>query len=258
MSPPRGWLPERFAEMRIALMTLTRLPTGRVGDPVPSMAAAAWAYPLVGLLVGGVGALAYGLAVAAHLPPALAALAALAVGLIVTGAIHEDGLADTADGLGGGHDRARKLAILRDSHVGSYGILALILSLATRGVCIATVDAPVVVICALVALAAASRAAMVVALFAMPAARSDGLGQAASNVGLPRCMVGVAFGLAALVILTAAWPVIAIAMVAAGMLLGWLAWRQIGGQTGDVLGAIQQVTEIAGWVVIVSWSSGFN
>ncbi len=258
MSAPRGWLLERVAEVQIALTTLTRLPAGHVRDPVPNIAATAWAFPLVGLLVGGLCAIGYGLAVAIHLPPALATLAAIATGLVVTGAIHEDGVADTADGLGGGRDRIRKLAIMRDSHVGSYGILALILSLAMRGVCIATVGAPVIIACALIALAAASRAAMVVALFAMPTARSDGLGQAASEVGLPRCAVAVVLGLIALVALTAAWPVVAITMVGAGVVLAWLAWRHIGGQTGDVLGAIQQLTEIAGWAAIVSWSSGIN
>ena len=258
MSAPRGWLLERVAEVQIALMTLTRLPAGRVLDPVPSMAAAAWAFPLVGILVGGLGAIGYALALAANLPPAFAALVAIAIAIIVTGAIHEDGLADMADGLGGGRDRAHKLAIMRDSHVGSYGILALLLALAMRGVCITTVGTPLAVACAMVALAAASRAAMVVALFAMPPARSDGLGQAASEVGLWRCAVAVALGAAMLVGLASAWPLVAIAMIAVGALLAWLAWRHIGGQTGDVLGAIQQVTEIAGWAAILSWSSGIN
>ena len=256
MTAPRSWLPERFAEVQIALMTLTRLPAGRVRDPVPGMAGAAWAFPLIGLVVGAFSAIGYALAHAAHLPPAFAALVAIATGLVITGALHEDGLADTADGLGGGRDRARKLAIMRDSHVGSYGVLALILSIAMRGACIAAIASPFIVACALVALAAASRTAIVIALFAMPAARSDGLGQAAADVDLTRCVTACVLGLGALTALTGAWPIIAIAMTAAGLFIGWIAWRHVGGQTGDVLGAIQQFTEIAGWAVIVSWSSG--
>ncbi|MGI9478169.1 MAG: adenosylcobinamide-GDP ribazoletransferase [Hyphomicrobiaceae bacterium] len=256
MSAGRGWLTARMAEMQIALTTLTRLPAGRISDPAPGMASAVWAFPLVGLLVGGIGALGYTLAYAAHVPPALAGLAALAAGLLATGALHEDGLADTADGLGGGRDRARKLAIMRDSHVGSYGMLALMLSLSTRGICIAAVGSPIAVTCALVAMAAASRTAMVIALFAMPAARSDGLGQAAANVDPARCAIAGVLGLAALTALVSPWPIAALAMTAVGCLAGWMAWRHVGGQTGDVLGAIQQTTEIAGWVVIVSWHTG--
>lgn len=256
MSVLRGALAQRLAEAQIATMTLTRLPAGMVADPAPSSATAAWAFPLVGLVVGGLSALGYAVALALYLPPAIAALVAIAIATIATGAIHEDGLADLADGLGGGRDRAGKLAIMRDSHVGTYGMVALVLSLAIRGVCIAAISTPLAAVCALLALAAASRAAMVVALFAMPPARSDGLGQAAADVDAARCAAAVGFGLAALILLTTFSPAVAVAMLAFGALPAWLAWRQIGGQTGDVLGAVQQLAEIGGWLAVVGLSAG--
>lgn len=254
MTSTRSWPRQRLAELRIAAMTLTRLPVGRVTDPAPGIATAAWAFPLIGLVIGGLSALAYTLAITAQLPPAFAALVALAAGILVTGALHEDGLADTADGLGGGRTRADKLAIMRDSHIGTYGVLALILALALRGVCLATLP-PAIALNALIALAAASRAGMVIALYALPPARTDGLGNAAAAVALVPCLAAVAMALTALVLLTGAWPAIAVAMLAAGALVAWLAWRALGGQTGDILGALQQVTEIAGWTALVLWTT---
>ena len=254
MTAARSWPLERLAELRIAAMTLTRLPVGRVANPAPGIATAAWAFPLIGLVIGCFSALAYSLAVSVQLPPAFAALVALAAGILVTGALHEDGLADTADGLGGGRTRADKLAIMRDSHIGTYGVLALIIALALRGVCLATLP-PAIALNALIALAAASRVGMVVALYALPPARPDGLGNAAAAVAPMPCLAAIAIGLTALVILTSAWPAIAVAMLAAGALLAWLAWRALGGQTGDILGALQQVTEIAGWTALVLWTA---
>lgn len=249
-----NWLFLRLAEAQIALMTLTRVPAGRVADPVPTIAAASWAFPIIGLIVGGFSALGFVLALGVNLPVALAALIAIAVGLIVTGALHEDGLADVSDGFGGGQTTERKLAIMRDSQVGSYGVLALILAIAVRAVCMTEIDNSTIIICALVALSAASRAAIVLVLFVLPPARADGLGQSATSVELVRCIVALVCGLGALIVMTNAWLLVIVAMAVAGMLVAWIAVRQIGGQTGDVLGAVQQVTELAGWIAIVSWS----
>ena len=255
MSPARGWLAERMAEARIAMMTLSRLPAGRAADPAPEMAAASWAFPLVGALIGSIAAAAYAVATAAGLPPVFSALIAVTAGIMATGAIHEDGLADLADGLGGGQSRKRKLEIMRDSHIGVYGVLALLLALAMRVVCITTIAAPMAVAWALIAIAITSRTAIVVALYAMPPARADGLGQSASNVTLVSCAIASTIGIAALALITDAWLALTItlAIAATGAALAWLAWRQIGGQTGDVLGAIQQCTEIAGLAAVVAY-----
>ena len=256
MSNPRQWLDERIGEMRIALLTLTRLPLASVGEPPPTLAASSWAFGLVGGIVGGASALGFGVAVAANLPVVLAGLVAIAIGIVVTGAMHEDGLADLADGFGGGHDPERKLAIMRDSQVGSYGVLALILAIALRALCIGAIEQPMVVVCAMIAIAVASRSAMVVVLYAMPAARGDGLGRLAVGVGGAQVTVALAsaLGIGCVLVAVPVWLACLVAMGIAGVGLSWLALRQIGGQTGDVLGAAQQVTEIAGWIAIVSWT----
>ena len=122
----------RVSEIRLAFSLLTRLPVGQIEGQVPPLAASGWAWPLVGAVVGAIMALAGGVGLWLGLPPVMVAILSLAAGAWVTGAMHEDGLADVADGFGGGRDRARKLEIMRDSRVGSYGVLALILATAFR------------------------------------------------------------------------------------------------------------------------------
>ena len=240
-------LRRRVAEVQVALMLLTRLPAGRLRGDVPGLGAAAWAYPLAGVPVGGIIA---GVMVAgrwAGWTPAVAAGLALGAGLLATGALHEDGLADVADGFGGGQTRAAKLEIMKDSRLGSYGAIALGLGLGLRWLLLAG-QAPG----AVVALAVASRAAMVPVLALLPAARADGLGRAAAGVGAWRVCVALAIGGAALG-LALPWAVaarVAIGMGIAATAVAGVARRQIGGQTGDVLGATQVVAEVAGWLAL--------
>ena len=119
-----------FEDFAIATALLTRLPVGAETPGEPgAIAAAGWAFPLVGAGIGGLAALAFLLALLLGCGIPVAALLALLAGLALTGAFHEDGLADTADGFGGGKDREAKLAIMHDSRQGTFGILALILSL---------------------------------------------------------------------------------------------------------------------------------
>ena len=156
----RGMSPPRADEIRLAFMLLSRLPAGRIDGAAPSMAASSWAWPIVGLAVGAIMALACGIGLWIGVPPLMAALLALAAGALATGAMHEDGLADLADGFGGGRDRARKLEIMRDSRIGSYGVLALILALAFRASGIATLAEAGSATAALIGIAAASRAVL--------------------------------------------------------------------------------------------------
>ena len=252
MSTAHGWMRTRLAEAQVALMLLTRLPAGDVGEGAPGLGAAAWAFPLAGLAVGGivgwlfVGALHWGLR------PTVAAGVAIVAGLIETGGLHEDGLADVADGFGGGQNRPAKLEIMKDSRLGSYGALALIAALGLRWAMLTQVGQVQVII----ALAVASRAAMVPALAAMPAARADGLGRAAMGVGGWRVLVALGLGVVALAL--ALPPLLAVAVAAAMVIavsaLALLAMRQIGGQTGDVLGAMQVLAEIAGWLMLARMS----
>ena len=236
-----------FEEFGVATALLTRLPVGVGPPPAGQIAAAAWAFPLVGV---GIGALAALVLVAAQLlgcGDGPAALLAVIAGMLLTGALHEDGLADTADGFGGGRDREAKLAIMRDSRHGTFGVLALVCSLALRGTALAAIGEAVHAGLALVAAHAVSRALLPAAMRAMAPARADGLGAEAGRPRLAPIAVSLAIGVAiALATLGPGRGVLAIAVSAGAVAAtGMLARCQIGGYTGDVLGAFQQIGEIA-------------
>ena len=250
MTRPVTPFAKRLAQFQVTLMLLTRLPAGRITGDVPTMGSTTWAWPLVGLVTGTLSALAFSIAISVGLPPLIAAILALATGILATGGMHEDGLADLADGFGGGTTRDEKLRIMRDSAIGSYGTMALILCLITRAVAIAShPDAPL----ALIGLAAASRAVLPLALALMPAARANGLGHAATGGAMPPALFAAGFGLACLLPFGPGIALVAaLTIVFAATCLAALALRQIGGQTGDVMGAMQQVAEIAGWVALIA------
>ena len=238
-------LRRRWGEARLAFMLLSRVPMGRLQTP-PPMAAAVWAYPLVGAVVGAASGLVFWLAARAGLPPLAASLLALGASALLTGAMHEDGLADMADGFGGGHTMARKLEIMRDSRIGSYGVVALVMALGLRAACMAALPAPGMV-WRLAAIGALSRAVLPVVMLVLPPARADGLGQAA---GGDLAVAPVLAGLALAVLLF--WPFLSVfaVMVLAVAGVSALAKRQVGGFTGDVLGAGQVLAETAGLCVL--------
>jgi adenosylcobinamide-GDP ribazoletransferase len=225
----------------------TRLPADPRARGGWRLADSAWAFPLVGGGIGAVAALAFFLAQLLGLRDLPAALLSVLAGIAVTGALHEDGLADTADGFLGGHDREAKLVIMRDSRQGTFGVLAIVLSISLRAAALAAIGDAIHAALALVAAHAVSRAALPAVMRAMAPARTDGLG---ATAGTPRsanataaAAIGVVIGLAAL------GPVRgAIGIGLSGIILvvmAGLAHRQIGGYTGDVLGAFQQIGEIA-------------
>lgn len=234
----------RLAEAQTALMLLTRLPAGRLRD-VPPMGAAVWAYPLAGVAMGAL--MAAALWVTAGLPPLAGALIAVAVGMVATGALHEDGLADLADSFGG-QTRERRLEIMKDSRVGSFGVLALIVAVGLKVVLIADA-APLAVI----GMAALSRCLLPVLMATQPQARAGGLGARAAEALRPATVAaGAAIGLAVAALTVPGWLVVAVAMAAGAAAVAWVARRQIGGITGDVLGAAQMVAEIAGWLALAA------
>ncbi len=244
-------LAQRLAEVRLAFVFLTRLPVPLDEARPSTLAQAGWAFPICGAVVGLIGWLGYAIGSALGLPALLCALFAVAAGVLVTGALHEDGLADFADGVGGGRDRARKLEIMRDSATGSYGVLALILVVAIKTAAIAELDASAV-LAALVALGAASRFGMLLLLALMPPARADGLGKDAGAPGVRRIAVSLALTLVAAAPLGLAGVGAIIGTLVAAIIPAVIASRQIGGQTGDVLGAIQQIGELGGWIAILA------
>lgn len=241
----------RITEAQLALMLLTRLPAGRIAV-APPMGAAFWAYPLAGALVGLLAGLVAAAGLALGLPAAAAALMALAASALVTGGLHEDGLADSADALGGRDPEAR-LAIMKDSRIGSFGVIALILALGLRAVLIAALaQDPAGLIVALMVAGAASRAGLPAMLLHLPAARRSGLGLLAAQGG-SRTGAGLAAGLgAAALMATPGGPLAAplIALICIG--IGRLARRRLGGITGDVLGATQMLAEIAVLAVLAA------
>ena len=229
-----------------AFVLLSRVPMPRLQD-WSRQARAAWAYPFVGLVLGLVAALAGALAAAAGLPAPLVALLVLAVLIGLSGAMHEDGLADTADGFWGGWTVARRLEIMKDSQIGSYGVIALILSLGARWAALSALWAAgtALAIPAVIVAAVLSRAAMTVPMHALPNARGTGV---AHGVGaVPRATMGVSLALAGgLAVLFAGGAAVWCALAGSVSVLGLchLARRKIGGYTGDVLGSTQQTTEI--------------
>ena len=240
----------RAEELRLAVMLLTRLPCGRLGDPAPSFAQAAWAYPIAGALVGALSGAVFCLAATIGVPAMAAALLAIGVAVLATGAMHEDGLADVADGFGGGGDIARKLEIMRDSRVGTYGVVAVVLAIGLLVSAIAAMLPGWTVFFCFVAIGAVSRAMMLVPMTFLPSARDAGLGAQAVLAGPATLFaaLGIALILSFPVLIPALMAIWVMGAVAFGMTV--FARRQIGGQTGDVLGATQKLSEIAGWLTL--------
>ncbi len=229
------------AELAAAFLLLTRLPLGFLarGAPLPEQSRCIWAYPIAGAAIGAIAASALLVCRSVAMPPPLAAVWTLAAATLLTGALHEDGLADTADGFGGGHTRERKLAIMRDSRIGTYGAMALLLSTAIRITAITALAQTPAAAPALIAAGALSRGALAFPLLALPPARPDGLAAPLGKRSLVRTLVGPMLAtLLAFLLLPPGRALEAIlASCIAIALLAALARWQIGGYTGDVLGA---------------------
>ena len=233
----------------------TRLPVGHLAVPSSDFAGAQWAAPLAGAVVGLFGGAILVGAAWIGLPVALAALLAVAATMLVTGALHEDGLADTADGLGGGATPERKLEIMRDSRTGAYGVAAMVFSILLRAGALAAIT-PLAAFVALIAAHAGGRALIPYLLATRQPARTDGL---SANVGrVSERTAHVALGIGALALLPIGfWAAIA----AAAALALWLlvaravAQRQIGGHTGDICGALEQGGEM---IILLAAAAAFG
>jgi len=262
-----------LAQFRLATAFLTRLPvaksmgsdedifTGDEADDDASLnpmenpgqlAAAMWLFPLVGFGIGGTGAIVLGLLAWTGVPSMVAATLAIGAMIFLTGALHEDGLADIADGFGGGADKASKLRIMRDSRIGTYGVVAVAIVLIAKITALAAIAEWNIGAgaAALIAATTWSRALFAPTMRWLSPARLDGLGATAGSPGEGTSWLGLilAISLSTLVLLTPAGfgviPILAVGGLAAFM-VGWIALKQIGGYTGDVLGAGQQAAEAA-------------
>ncbi|AHJ65082.1 Adenosylcobinamide-GDP ribazoletransferase [Granulibacter bethesdensis CGDNIH4] len=246
-----GWLSDRFQEIAAAAMVLTRLPILHFKHSFPAMASAAWAFPLVGGMLGLlIGCLQIMLIDLCGMPPWPAAVICVALGVIMTGALHEDGLADFTDAAGG-HTTEKKLMIMRDSRIGSFGAVSLMLSLMIRTACIASLPPDGDAMVAIISSMAISRFCILLIPCFLHSARPEGSGAMMAGIGLVQLAM-------------AAIPTVVLASLAG--IHGWLAFltallstwlvgrharRTLGGFTGDVLGATEQCAVCAAFLTMV-------
>jgi adenosylcobinamide-GDP ribazoletransferase len=242
-----------LADVLSFLRFYTRLSIGEGAHAPLDFARMAPALPIAGAVIGATGAAGLLAARICHLPALVCALVAVVVLVLATGALHEDGLADVADGFGGGATRESKLSIMRDSRVGTYGALALCFSILLRVAALASLFERSVALAAgaLIFAGALSRVAGLAPMMRLPPARADGLGATVSapsrEIWTRAWLVAAVFGLAPW-LAGAGLIQIAVAIFAAfiiAALITNLSKKQIGGYTGDVLGAAQQLADIA-------------
>jgi adenosylcobinamide-GDP ribazoletransferase len=245
---------EWLNDLRTAVAFLTRLPMPHPDGAKPAnFVRAHRMFPVVGAAIGGAVGLLYLAMRAMGLPDLGASALALGASAILTGALHEDGLADVADGFGGGRDPAAKLEIMLDSRLGTYGALILMVSFVTKLSALTTL-ADALVVQSLIAAHALARGVLPVMAMSLGYARKDGL---AVNAGRPDvATAAIAAGLA-LAIALLALPLIeglyaAVVATVCAIGMAWLAQRQIGGQTGDVLGSAEQLAETAILVLLAT------
>jgi adenosylcobinamide-GDP ribazoletransferase len=246
----RDWIDD----ISLAIGLLTRVPMPHpVGAMPEGLARAQRAFSLIGAMIGLVVGLADRCLLAAGVPSLAAAALALGASAALTGALHEDGLADVGDGFGGGRDRATKLSIMRDSRLGTYGMIVLLVGFVARASALASLPLATI-IPALIVAHALGRAVIPVLAASMPFARDDGLGKSAGRPDKASAITAVIIGaVIALLCLTATQTLLAIVIAAAGAAaIAALAWRQIGGITGDVFGAAEQVVEAAVLVMLAA------
>lgn len=234
-------------DLRLAVAMLTRIPMPHPDGASPAyVARAPRVFPVIGAAIGGAIGLVYLALLGIGIPVAATAALALGAGMLLTGGFHEDGLADLADGFGGGRDKTAKLDIMRDSRLGTYGALVLLVTFAAKLSALTSLPSSSVVV-SLIAAHALSRAPLSAVALYLPSARADGLAAAAGKI-VPQ--VAAIAAISGLVIVLVCLPVIDALLataVAAGaaVVVATLAKRQIGGYTGDVLGATQQIAETA-------------
>jgi adenosylcobinamide-GDP ribazoletransferase len=247
-------------EILLAWTLLTRIPApGFRLQTQANLGSAFWAYPLIGAAVGAIGAAVYVISIELGLGMLSPFAMALAAMTLATGAFHEDGLGDFMDGIGGGQTRERKLEIMRDSRLGTYGVMALVtffllsttllFELENTGWQPAFGGFAAVFVC----VAAFQRAALGVPLVLLKPVRSDGL---AADAPQPRYRI-VALGiliatlLSVLLLGPGATAVVFAASMLSALGVTWLAWRQLGGRTGDALGAAASLAGVVSVAALV-------
>lgn len=258
----------RFHELLLATGFLTRLPLPsflfQFHDEIPSLRASSWAFPLIGAVVGALSGLVLISCLALGLGSEIAVMLALLMSVLITGALHEDGLADFSDGLGVA-DRARALEVMRDSRSGSFGVLALIFSVGLKAIGLSALFsahnfAPFTAVLIMAALHGSARAAMA-GMMILPLASADGLAAAArTGAGIgerfaPLAAVLIGLGLGFLLVGFVLGGLFLMVSLCGAGLAAWIAFHRLGGMTGDVYGAGEQLAEIFIILSLVSFYS---
>lgn len=243
-----------FDDLFRAFALLTRLPFPQGEDATGArFARSVWAYPLVGAAIGALSGLVWFAGQFAGLGLSLTAGLVVGLQILITGAMHEDGLADFSDGLGGARDRDSVLATMRDSRIGTYGVVALVLAIGLRWTAIASLGLHMA-LPGLICSAMLGRLVMALVPRFMPYARDTGLGALVARP--PRgALVAAVLVSVPVLLLHAPIAVAVAAVVSSAVAAGWiaiLARRRIGGYTGDVLGAAGLVAEIAALLVFAA------
>ncbi|HEY8118470.1 MAG TPA: adenosylcobinamide-GDP ribazoletransferase [Methylophilaceae bacterium] len=238
----------------VAIIFFTRLPV-RVDDfKEADLNHATRYFSLVGILVGIVAATVYSLA-ATVMPSEIAILASMAATIWLTGAFHEDGLADAADGLGGGWEKEQVLTIMQDSRLGSFGAVALFLALLTKFEALVHIY-PAIVPIAMIVGHALSRFAAVLVIYTQSYVRSSGKSKPLSTqLSAGELLLATFFGLAPLILLA---PKLLITLLPVVVVWCWFSYKlkkRLGGYTGDCLGAMQQLCELAFYLGVLVWGS---
>lgn len=244
---PKDRIEEWRGDLTTAFGFLTRLPVHSPDNWEPGrLTHALRLSPVVGAFAGAISGSFYWLALSFGFSSLIAAVIGIAAAAILTGGLHEDALSDMTDGFSGGWTSGRKLEIMSDGRIGAHGALALMLALLLRIGAVAQLGSADRVMAALIAAGALSRAIMYGAMAILPHARQTGLGHAAGRPGGQQALISLALGFAI------AWLALPFGTAlsasiwagAGGLLVAWLAKRQIGGQTGDILGSVQQISEL--------------
>jgi adenosylcobinamide-GDP ribazoletransferase len=245
-------------EWRLLLLSLgffTRIPVPSQSDFKESdLSSAAKYFPLVGLLVGLIAALVYALALKVF-PVEIAVILSMVATIYLTGAFHEDGLADATDGLGGGWEKEQVLTIMQDSRIGNFGAIALVLALLAKFQALVHLP-PVLIPGVLIAGHALSRLAAVFVIFTQSYVRETGKAKPlTTQLTSSELLLACLFGLAPLAFLGPRflWALLPVAL--AWLWFSYKLKQRIGGYTGDCLGAMQQLTEIAFYLGVLAWSA---
>ncbi|MEM9668164.1 MAG: adenosylcobinamide-GDP ribazoletransferase [Pseudomonadota bacterium] len=250
---------QQVASFLLAVQFLTRIPLNISGIYSPDrMAASVRYYPAVGILIGALTAALY--AGACYiLPHYIAVLLAICGGLLITGAFHEDGLADTFDGMGGGSTRERALEIMKDSRLGTYGTLALLSVMVLKAASLFALT-PALLITSLIAAHGLSRLSSVCVIATSRYVRDEGTGKpVAGGISLSGLAVAAGTGCLIFALWSSSQPLPALGFGLLGLVLGHvfmrlIVERKLGGYTGDTLGAVQQVSEIGFYLGVAAWA----